>query len=110
MAILRDLRNSSKRKEQSLALEMDLQNDIPLHARIPYTQPQCGNAMRLDPPMLTRGPLSGAIYVVTHGKIEPHPTIPGRTMVIASVKYDVTDQFQALMDEAIIVAKVRETL
>lgn len=53
--------------------------------------------MKLDPPMLTEGPLSGKVYVVTHGKVEPHPTEDGKTMVIASVKYDVTDQFEALV-------------
>jgi hypothetical protein len=52
--------------------------------------------MKLDPPMLTRGELSGRVYVITHGKVEPHPTKPGLTMVIASVKYDVTDQFHVL--------------
>lgn len=58
-----------------------------------------GAAMRLDPPMLTHGPLTDRVYVVTHGKVEPHPTIEGRTMVTATVKYDVTDQFVALVDE-----------
>ena len=55
--------------------------------------------MKLEPPILTRGPLSDHVYVVTHGKVEPHPTEKGKTMVIASVKYDVTDQFMALDDE-----------
>jgi hypothetical protein len=50
---------------------------------------------KFDPPRLTRGPLSGAIFVVTHGKEEPHPTLEGRSMITASVKYDVTDQFDA---------------
>ena len=53
--------------------------------------------MKLDPPMLTEGPLSGNVYVVTHGKIEPHPTQEGKTVVVASVKYDVTDQFETLL-------------
>lgn len=52
--------------------------------------------MKFDPPLLTEGPLSGRVYVVTHGKIEPHPTFEGQTMVTASVKYDVTEQFEAL--------------
>lgn len=52
--------------------------------------------MKLDPPMLSRGGLSGRIYVITHGKVEPHPTKPDQTMVIASRKYDVTEQFEAL--------------
>lgn len=55
--------------------------------------------MKLDPPMLTIGPLSGQVFVVTHGKVVPHPTLPGRMMVTASVKYDVTDQFDALVAE-----------
>lgn len=55
--------------------------------------------MKLDPPMLTRGPLTNKMYVVTHGKVEPHPTRPGQTMVTASVKYDVSDQFVALAED-----------
>jgi hypothetical protein len=51
---------------------------------------------KFDPPLLTEGPLSGCVYVVTHGKIRPHPTLEGETIVEASVKYDVTDQFEAL--------------
>jgi hypothetical protein len=53
--------------------------------------------MKLDPPLLTEGPLSGRVYVVTHGKVEPHPTREGESMVTASVKYDVTEQFNALV-------------
>lgn len=53
--------------------------------------------MKFDPPLLTEGGLSGRIYVVTHGKIEPHPTIEGETMIIASVKYDITENFEALV-------------
>lgn len=55
--------------------------------------------MKLDPPMLSRGGLSGRVYVITHGKVEPHPTKPDKTMVTASVKYDITDQFEALVEE-----------
>ena len=50
--------------------------------------------MKLDPPVLTIGPLSGRVYVVTHGKVEPHPTREGEQMLTASKKYDVTDQFE----------------
>jgi hypothetical protein len=46
--------------------------------------------MKFDPPLLTTGPLSGKVYVVTHGK-----HLDGG-VVQASVKYDVTDQFEAL--------------
>lgn len=53
--------------------------------------------MKLTPPLLTVGPLSGAIFCVTYGRVDPHPTIAGETMVTASTKYDVTDQFDALM-------------
>lgn len=52
---------------------------------------------KLNPPILTRGPVTGKVYVITHGKVEPHPTIPERTMVTASVKYDVTEQFEELV-------------
>ncbi len=53
--------------------------------------------MKFDPPLLTVGPLSGKVYVVTHGKRYPHPTIEGETIIEASIKYDVTDQFDALV-------------
>ena len=53
--------------------------------------------MKFPVPILTEGPLSGKVYVITHGKIEPHPTIDGETMITASVKYDVTDQFNTLV-------------
>ncbi len=52
--------------------------------------------MKFNPPLLRQGPLSGKVYVVTHGKEYPHPTIEGETIIEASVKYDVTDQFEAL--------------
>lgn len=42
--------------------------------------------MKLDPPQLLVGGLSGAIYVVTHGKMEGYA-------FLASRKYDVTKQF-----------------
>lgn len=51
--------------------------------------------MKFDPPFLTRGPLSGLIYVVTHGKILGHDD-EGKPLIEASVKYDVTDQFDVL--------------
>lgn len=54
--------------------------------------------MKFDPPLLTRGPLSGNVYVVTHGKVEPHPTQGGETIVVASIKYDVSNQVRALRD------------
>jgi hypothetical protein len=53
--------------------------------------------MKFDPPRLTRGPLSGAIFVVTHGKIVGEKD--GRELVESSVKYDVTDQYEALKAE-----------
>lgn len=46
----------------------------------------------LDPPQLRVGGLSNAVYVVTHGKQK------GNTL-IASQKYDVTDQFEAVAKE-----------
>lgn len=54
--------------------------------------------MKFDPPILSTGPLSGSVYVVTHGKVEQHPS-GGPPVVIASVKYDVTDQFDALAEQ-----------
>jgi hypothetical protein len=49
--------------------------------------------VKLDPPLLTRGPLSGRIYVVTHGKV-----LEGG-IVESSVKYDVTEQYESLKAE-----------
>lgn len=51
--------------------------------------------MKFDPPLLTRGPLSGKVYVITHGKID---TENGH--IEASRKYDVTGQFDALVSAA----------
>jgi hypothetical protein len=51
---------------------------------------------KLDPPLLTRGPVSGRVYVVTHGKVTGEGD-EGRQRVEASVKFDVTDQFDALV-------------
>lgn len=47
--------------------------------------------MKFDPPLLTEGPLTGKVYVVTHGMMSEGG------MVIASRKYDVTEQFEALV-------------
>jgi hypothetical protein len=46
--------------------------------------------MKFDPPILTRGPLSGRVYVVTHGKVLD------KGQIEATRKYDVTEQFDAL--------------
>jgi hypothetical protein len=58
--------------------------------------------MKFDPPILSRGGLSGRIYVITHGKEEPHPNAEraaqGHTLITASVKYDVTEQYEALRE------------
>lgn len=53
--------------------------------------------MKFDPPLLTEGPLSGAVFIVTHGKVLPHPTREGETIIEASVKYDITDQFESMV-------------
>lgn len=50
--------------------------------------------MKFDPPRLTRGPLSGRVFVVTHGKEL------GEGRIEASCKYDVTEQFDALAVQA----------
>lgn len=49
-----------------------------------------GRAHRLDPPLLTQGPLSGAVFVVTVGRHLPDGVVESTT------KYDITDQFEAL--------------
>jgi hypothetical protein len=57
--------------------------------------------VKFNPPLLTQGPLTDKVYVVTHGRIDPHPNIPDRTIVTASRKYDVTDQFNDIVAERI---------
>lgn len=49
---------------------------------------------KLDPPRLSVGGLSGRVYVTTHGKILGEKD--GRELIQSSVKYDVTEQFDAL--------------
>lgn len=56
--------------------------------------------MKFNPPKLTTGPLSGRVFVVTHGKVTGHDD-EGREQIEASVKYDVTDQFERLAREHI---------
>lgn len=53
---------------------------------------------KFDPPRLTKGPLSGSIFVVTHGVIRGHDE-QGREIIDASKKYDITDQFKTLLEE-----------
>lgn len=55
--------------------------------------------MKFEPPRLTRGPISGRIFVVTHGKILGYSD-EGRERIEASRKYDVTEQFDALKNES----------
>jgi hypothetical protein len=49
-----------------------------------------------DPPRLVRGGLSGRVYVVTRGKILGHDE-DGRELIEASKKFDVSEQFDALV-------------
>lgn len=56
--------------------------------------------MKLNPPRLTRGPLSGDIFIVTHGKIMGADN-EGREIVDSTVKHDITDQFYSMMQEQI---------
>ena len=49
---------------------------------------------KFDSPQLRRGGLSDSVYVITHGKEIDLPN--GKKGIEASVKYDVTDQFEAL--------------
>jgi hypothetical protein len=49
---------------------------------------------RTKPPLLTLGPLSGRIYVVTRY------TDKGNGVIDAHEKYDVTSQFMAVKEEA----------
>jgi hypothetical protein len=53
---------------------------------------------RLDPPLLSEGPLSGRVYVVTHGSVEFGSDENGRALITASKKYDITDQFDQLAE------------
>jgi hypothetical protein len=52
--------------------------------------PRSGRSRRFDPPRLTFGPLSGRVYIVSHGKDL------GDGNVEATKKYDITNQFEAL--------------
>lgn len=60
------------------------------------TLPTEARMAKFDPPLLVEGALSGSVFVVTHGKRRPHPTIADEELIEASVKYDVTDQFEEL--------------
>lgn len=51
--------------------------------------------MKFDPPRLSVGGLSGRVYVTTHGRIVGEKD--GLELIESSVKYDVTDQFEALI-------------
>lgn len=53
--------------------------------------------MKFDPPRLTQGGLSGAVFVVTHGKIRTEEK--GVELIEATTKYDVTTQFDVLAIE-----------
>lgn len=53
---------------------------------------------KLDPPRLSIGGLSGRVFVTTHGKILGHDD-EGRELIESSVKYDVTEQIEALLAE-----------
>lgn len=53
---------------------------------------------KLDPPRLSRGGLTGRIFVTTHGKILGHDA-QGRELIESSVKYDVTEQFYAIASD-----------
>lgn len=55
--------------------------------------------MKFDPPRLSIGGLSGRVYVTTHGKIIGEKD--GRELIESSVKYDVTEQFDALAAERV---------
>jgi len=57
------------------------------------------NFVKFDLPFLTRGPLSDRVFVVTHGKILGHDD-EGYPQIESSIKYDVTDQFNALCVQA----------
>lgn len=52
---------------------------------------------KFDPPRLSVGGLSGRVYVTTHGRIIGEQD--GRELIESSVKYDVTEQFDALASE-----------
>jgi hypothetical protein len=52
---------------------------------------------KFDPPRLSIGGLSGRVYVTTHGRIIGEKE--GRELIESTVKYDVTDQFDALAAE-----------
>lgn len=53
--------------------------------------------MKFNPPRLSVGGLSGRVYVTTHGKIVGEKD--GRELIESTIKYDVTDQFEALAEQ-----------
>lgn len=55
--------------------------------------------MKLNPPLLLRSDLTGCVYIVTHGKERPNPNGTSKPIIEASVKYDVTAQFNTLARE-----------
>lgn len=52
---------------------------------------------RKTPILLRRGGLTGRIYALTRYTEKPHPTLPDRTLIDASEKWDVTEDFQRLV-------------
>ena len=52
---------------------------------------------RKMPPRLVRSDLSGCVYVITRYRVEKSNN-EGKEIIVASVKYDVTDDFNALCD------------
>lgn len=64
-------------------------------------------ARSFKPPRLTIGPLSGAVFVVTVGRIVGHDA-EGREQIEATTKYDVTDQFDAIVKQRVREATDRE--
>jgi hypothetical protein len=64
-------------------------------------------ARTFKPPRLTVGPLSGAVFVVTVGRIFGHDD-EGHELIEATTKYDVTDQFDAIVRQRVQEATDRE--
>lgn len=77
--------------------------------RVAVTPPAAtsGRPHTLKPPRLTVGPVSGAVYVVTVGRILGHDGA-GRETIEAATKYDVSDQFAAIITQRVGEATDRE--
>jgi hypothetical protein len=51
------------------------------------------------PPRLMRSPLTGQVYVVTRYTVKPSESDPTKGYLVAHTKYDVTEDFNVIVNE-----------